>query len=30
VDAFGVLDQLEYEIFFAKHERTDLLAMIAP
>jgi hypothetical protein len=29
VHAFGVLDQPEYEIFFGKRERMDLLAVIA-
>jgi hypothetical protein len=28
VHAFGVLDQLEYEISFAKRERTDLPAVV--
>jgi hypothetical protein len=29
VHAFGVLDQLEYEISFAERERTDLPAMVS-
>jgi hypothetical protein len=29
VYAFGVLDQPEYEISFAKREWTDLLAMVS-
>jgi hypothetical protein len=29
VHAFGVLDQPEYEISFAKCERTDLLAVVS-
>jgi hypothetical protein len=27
--AFSVLDQLEYEIYFAKRERTDLPAVVS-
>jgi hypothetical protein len=29
VHAFSVLDQPEYEISFAEHERTDLSAMVS-
>jgi hypothetical protein len=29
VHAFSVLDQPEYEISFAKHEWTDLLAVVS-
>jgi hypothetical protein len=29
VHAFGVLNQPEYEIFFAERERTDLLAVVS-
>jgi hypothetical protein len=29
VHAFSVLDQPEYEISFAKRERTDLLAVVS-
>jgi hypothetical protein len=30
VHAFSVLDQPEYEISFAEHERTNLLAVVSP
>jgi hypothetical protein len=29
VHALGVLDQMEYEVSFAKRERTDFLAVVS-